>query len=785
MHPYNSSSDSQELTVRTTYRPDQYGVRGFQQIPYGERPPKNEPPADDTLGLLEYVRLIKRHRGTMILFAFLGLLGALLYTMPQTPLYRARTVIEIQNINNDFLNTRSVNPVAEDTSSSMLTDVLTQMKILQSEGLIDRVIKKLKEEDKLPRVQNNGSRFAPFRKLLNLPEPKSVDSDYLMEQQAMRSLSVHQFLQTRVVEVLYVSADPKFAATFVNTLTAEFVDSNMEARWKMSEKTGEWLTGQLDGMKIKLERSEAELQAYAERSGLLFMTPASGSSSDKTNVSEDKLRQLQEELSRASSDRATAQSRYEIAKSASPESLGEVLGDASLRDLQDKLTDLKRQEAELIAIYTPKHEKVKMVQAQIAPLQTAFNNERAAIISRIRNDYDAALRREQLLAADYRVQSQVVTDQAGKSIQYNILKREVDSNRQLYESMLQQVKEASVASAIRASNIRIVDPAKPPRLPFSPNMLSNVFVGAIAGLFLGFVFIVIKSRADRTLRQPGDVQFWTQAPELGVIPSAKIDGSRRLKPATLLTGETGDLNGSRQGQEPIELITFDRKNSLVAEAFRAVLTSILFVGENGSRPRMLVVTSCGPGDGKTTVVSNLGLALAEIRRKVLLIDGDMRRPRIHELFGLPNEVGLSTLLRDPLSSANPMEAVQETRIPDLFVLTSGPATSSAANLLYSNRLPEILAKLRSQFDMILIDTPPSLQLTDARVLARTADAVVFVARVGQTTVEATVALHKRFWEDHTRVLGTVLNDWNPKSATNGYYGNANGYSAYQQRYGGG
>jgi len=784
MHPYNSSSDSQELTVRTTYRPDNYGVRGFQQIPYGERPPKNEPPADDALGLLEYVRLIKRHRGTMILFAFLGLLGALLYTMPQTPLYRARTVIEIQNINNDFLNTRSVNPTADDASSSMLTDVLTQMKILQSEGLIDRVIKKLKEEDKLPKIQNTGGRFAPFRKLLNLPEPKNVDTDYLMEQQALRSLSVHQSLQTRIVEVLYVSADPKFAATFVNTLTAEYVDSNMEARWKMSEKTTEWLTGQLDEMKIKLERSEAELQAYAERSGLLFMTPASGSS-DKTNVSEDKLRQLQEELSRASSDRATAQSRYEIAKSASPESLGEVLGDTSLRDLQDKLTDLKRQEAEAITIYTPKHEKVKMIQAQIAPLQAAFNNERAAIIARIRNDYDAALRREQLLAADYHVQSQVVTEQAGKSIQYNILKREVDYNRQLYESMLQQMKEASVASAIRASNIRIVDPAKPPRTPFSPNITSNAFVGAMAGMFLGFVFVVIKSRADRTLRQPGDVQFWTQAPELGVIPSAKVEGTRRLKPAAaLLAGENGELSGSRHGQEPVELITFDRKNSLVAEAFRAVLTSILFVGENGSRPKMLVVTSCGPGDGKTTVVSNLGLAMAEIRRKVLIIDGDMRRPRVHDLFGLPNEVGLSTLLRDPLSSANPMEAVQETRVPDLFVLTSGPATSSAANLLYSNRLPEILTKLRSQFDMILIDTPPSLQLTDARVLARTADAVVFVARVGQTTVDATIALHKRFWEDHTRVLGTVLNDWNPKSAVNGYYGNANGYSAYQQRYGG-
>jgi capsular exopolysaccharide synthesis family protein len=776
----NSTPQPQDLALRPAYRG--YGVqqsRGFQPIPHSESP-RSDKPADDSIGILEYLQIVRRHRGTIILFAFLGLLAAILYTMPQTPLYRARTVIEIQNINNDFLNTRSVNPVSDDNQSNVLTDVQTQMKIIQSENLIDRVIQKLKTDGKIVPTHST-SRFASIRKLLNLPEPKAEDPDYSMEQMALRSLTVHQLGQTRILEVLYTSADPKFAADFANTLTSEYVDSNMEARWKMSERTGQWLNSQLDDMRIKLEKSEAALQQYAERSGLLYTTPASGGN-DKTNVSEDKLRQLQESLSHAEADKAAAQSRYEIAKSATPESVGDVLNDESLRDLQEKITDLHRQEAQALTIYTAKNDKVRLIQSQIAPLQAEFDRERGAIIEHIRNDYDSAVRREKLLQADYNAQSSVVTDQAGKSIQYNILKRDADSNRQLYESTLQQVKAASVASAIRNSNIRIVDEAKPPHMPVSPSLRANSLVGIVGGTLIGIAFILIRSRADRTLRQPGDVTFWTHAPELGVIPSAKTQGMRRLNSADKAASL---LPSSKPGSEPVELITWDRSPSLVAEAFRAVLTSILFVGENGSRPKMLVVTSCGPGDGKTTVVSNLGIAMAEIRRRVLIIDADMRRPRMHQLFDLSNDYGLSTLLRDTHhSSDSPLESIQETRVPGLFVLTSGPATTSAANLLYSQRLPELLSQLRAEFDMVLIDTPPSLQLTDARVLGRLTDGVIFVARVGQTTVDATVALHKRFWEDHTRVLGTILNDWNPKSAVNGYYGAASGYAAYQHRYGG-
>jgi succinoglycan biosynthesis transport protein ExoP len=778
MHPITPPRD---IVARPSY--PGYGMqtsRGFQPIPLPEQPGSGKP-ADDSIGVLEYVQMIRRHRGTVILFAFLGLLIAVLYTMPQTPLYRARGVIEVQNINNDFMNMRAVSPVADDNNSNVLTDVQTQMKIIQSESLIDRVIQKLKSQGKLSLLKS-ASRFEPIKKLLNLPEAQPDDPEYALEQLALRSLTIHQLGQTRVLEVLYSSPDPKFAADFVNTLTTEYVDSNMEARWKMSERTGQWLSGQLDDMRIKLERSEAALQQYAERSGLLYTTPASGNG-DKTNVSEDKLRQLQEALSRAQADRAAAQSRFEIAKAAAPESVGDVLQDESLRNLQDKITDLKRQLAQALSIYTPKNEKVRLIESQIEPLQTEFEAERAAIIEHIRNDYDSALRREKLLSIDYNSQSSVVTDQAGKSIQYNILKREADSNRQLYDSTLQQVKASTVASAIRNSNIRIVDGAKPPHLPYSPSLRANSLVGLVGGTFLGVGFILIRSRADRTLRQPGDVNFWTHAPELGVIPSAKTQGLRRISAGDdKLTGNS--ITVGRLGGEPVELITWDQSPSLVAEAFRAVLTSILFVGENSNRPKTLVVTSCGPGDGKTTVVSNLAIAMAEIRRRVLIIDADMRRPRMHQLFELSNDYGLSTLLRDTHSIENPLESVQETRIPGLFVLTSGPATVSAANLLYSQRLPDLLAQFRADFDMVLIDTPPSLQLTDARVLGRLTDGVIFVARIGQTTVDASLALHKRFWEDHTRVLGTIMNDWDPKSGNNSYYGVGSTYAAYQQRYGG-
>ncbi len=800
-----------------------YG-RGYSAAPY---PLEGDSSDDDSGGIVEYWRMLRRRRGTLILIAFIGLVASVLVTLPQTPIYRARTAVEIQNVNTDFLNSRQVSPVSEDSSAmNGSADVQTQMKIIQSEYLLDRVLEKVKQQGRIKNVEARFSPLSALRKLLNVASASPADQEYALHQRAMKSLTVRQMGQTRVIEILYTSPDPKLAAEFANTLTAEYIESNMEARWKMSEHTEEWLSKQLDEMRVKLERSEDSLQAYARQAGLLFTSPSSGSS-EKSNVSEDKLRQLQEELSKAQADRGAAQSAYETAKSAPPETVGDVLSDSSLRELQGKLTDLRRQEAELITTYTPKHEKVLRIQAQIAPLELAFNAQRNAILSRIRNDYDTAVRRETFLQADYTAQTGIVTDQADKSIQYNILKRDVESNRQLYQNMLQQMKEASVASAIRASNVRIVDPARPPHKPYSPVLPLNAAVGLMAGLVSGIIFVITRERADRTLQEPGDVTFWTHLPELGVIPSESVGRGKRgygyynkiygrAKESATVTDPdsisdsidtSADLQqlaqlasssdsqpdssqSSRKGKEavaandPIELISWKHKPSIVAEAFRTVLTSIMFSGENGTRPRVLVMTSASPMDGKTTVVSNLGIAMAEIRQKVLIIDADLRKPRMHQIFDLKNEKGLGTLLRGTELGDNALDGlIQQTSVPGLSVLPSGPSTHASASLLYSPHLRVVFAKLKAEYDMILVDTPPSLQMTDARVIGRIADAMILVTRANKTTREAAIAVSQRFQEDRTRILGTILNDWNPKTSRNGYYGYYKGQNYGSYRYG--
>ena len=222
----------------------------------------------------------------------------------------------------------------------------------------------------------------------------------------------------------------------------------------------------------------------------------------------------------------------------------------------------------------------------------------------------------------------------------------------------------------------------------------------------------------------------------------------------------------------MELISWQRKPGPVAESFRSLLASILFSGENGTRPRVLVVTSANPMEGKTTVASNLGIAFAEIHHKVLIIDGDLRKPRMHEVFGVANEYGLTTLLKDGPVEPEVLDSVlRQTSIPGLFVLPSGPADQNTANPLYGAKLPELLAKFKREFDMVIIDTPPMLQMPDARVLGRLADAVILVTRAGHTTRDAAMAANQRFAEDRTRVLGTILNDWNRNRRGAGIMGN--------------
>jgi len=747
---------------------------------YPDRPPyyPQNSTADDQArgGLLEYWRILRRRKGTLILIAFAGALIGFLLTIPQTPIYQARTSVEIVGLNDNFLNIKQVNPVTQTGATSETSDIQTQIKILQSESLLERVLAKLKKEEK-PGDFVQPNRISVWRKALNLPDPPPADARAQALKYAARNLKVRAAGQTRILEITVDSTDPSLASQFANILATEYIEQNLESRWQTTEKTSQWLTRQLDDMRVKLERSEDGLQQYARQAGLIF-------TQEKTNVSEEKLRQLQATLSAAQADRIAKQSRFEMANTSPPEALPDILGDDSIRDYQSKLTELRRQIAELSATYTPEYPKVKRAQAQYAIIEAEYNKNRAAILRRIRNEYEEAIRRERLFAADYANQATLVSGEGEKAIQYNILKREVDSNRQVYDTMLQQLKQASIASALRASNVRVVDPAKVPGRPYKPDLPVSSGLGLLTGVFLGVAFVIMRERADRTIQQPGDSLFYLNVPELGIIPSGSADRAskehRRLaglqRAQGLLAAGNGDAANTLE--QCVELVTWQRKPSMLAESFRSALISILFSGENGSRPRVLVLTSAGPTEGKTTVVSNLGIAIAEVGQKVLIIDADLRKPRLHDIFGMTNEKGLSEIIRQrmTLNGDSTMGGlIRETEVPGLFVLTSGASTSAATNLLYGNYMPELLRHLRTEFETILIDTPPMLQIPDARVLGRIADKVILVVRSGKTTRDAAIAARQRFSEDGTKLLGTILNDWNPKHSPDGYYGYYNGY----------
>jgi succinoglycan biosynthesis transport protein ExoP len=757
----------------------------YTEVPHNGAPTTNA--EDQSRGLLEYWRILRRRKGTLIVMASLGAVIGFLVTLPQTPIYQVNTSLEIVSLNQNFMNMKESNPLADSGSSADSTDIQTQIKLLQSDSLSERVIDKL-HITQPPLVE--PTRVDSWRKLLNLPNTHAVDSRDKDLEYAANSLKVRATGQTRIIEIAVDSPNPQTAAAFANTLTGEFIDQNLETRWKATQHTGEWLSHELDDMRIRLEKSEDRLQQYANQAGLMF------TQNDKNSISEEKLSQLQNALTAAQTDRIVKQSRWEMANGGSVDALPDLLGDGNLHEYQGKLTDLKRQLAEQRATYKDGYKTVRRLLVQIEPLQAALDSARKDALKRIQSEYNEAVRKENLLRSDYASQRSVVTGEDGKAVQYSILKSEVESNRQLYNAMLQQLQQSSLSSALRASNIHVVDPAKPPARPYKPDGPHNAGIGLISGLLIGAAFVVMQERADRSIQDPGETQTFLNLPELGVIP-ADDNGTRlrvRFTQNKIVTTETGDpsKNGKTAGFGKltggrVELSSWQRKPSVIAESFRATLISILFSGENGSRPRVMVVTSAGPSEGKSTVVSNLGIALAEVNQKTLLIDADLRKPRQHDIFNLKNDRGLSEVLRskDPVSTLLESGVIQETGIPDLYVLTSGVASSAATSLLYSSRMPELIQKLRTEFESILIDTPPMLQIPDARVLGRMVDRVILVTRAGKTTRAAAIAAHQRFSGDGTKMLGTILNDWNPKRSPNGYYGNYNGYyyGGYRRNYG--
>src|SRR5438093_1084306 len=351
-------------------------------------------------GVVAYWRMVTRHKWLVVLVAFVGAMVGLLVTLPQTPVYQSQTSLEVQGLNENFLNLQNLNPTSAPVGYvDPDYEIKTQVKVLQSRSLVERAIERLRR-DASRQYGGSQDKLAAFRKLLHMAPKPAIDRDNAIRA-AAGGIKVKASENTRIIEIADDSTDPQLAADFANTLVDEFIEKNLDDRWKTTERTGEWLTKQLDDLKIKLERSEDTLQSYASAAGLQFTGSAKTKGGEQENVAEASVRRVQEELMKARADGMVAQATFELLSSSPPEALPQVLDDPSLREYEDKIVDLKRQRAELTPALTPANPKMLKLEAQIAELESALEGARQKVVTRLRNDYMAAESNEKLLLVEF------------------------------------------------------------------------------------------------------------------------------------------------------------------------------------------------------------------------------------------------------------------------------------------------------------------------------------------------------------------------------------------------
>jgi len=686
----------------------------------------------------------------------LGTGGGFLRVVLTAPTYSAASVVELMGINESFMGMNQFDQQAGTGSySNTAANVQTQIRILTGSTMLNRVTERVNLE-MTPITSIPQDIYSKLRLRLGVISQEPVEIMKQAVREAALSTRARGVGASRLLEIGCESSSPEVAAAFVNALAAEFISQNSQSRSANALRTTQWLEGQLEEAKGRIEQSESKLQEFVHKEGMTFIL-------DQQPLVESKVRQLQTDLSAMQADRIAKQSRWELAKASSIDTLPEILDDGRMTALRSKLTELRRERAQLTATLTPGNYKVQRIDAQITEIDQTLQKEKANLVQRIQNEYEAALRREKMTSDSYNSQTRVITNQSGKSAQHALMKREVEMARQIYNTLLQQANQANVIAALPTNNIRVIEQASVNGIPIRPKPARDIPMGSGLGLAVavGIVFLREQLKARKLAKvftTPGHMFTALRLPELGAIPTlgpvVAENSIRRLSfGKTKIALETTSA-------EPKELVAWSQRSSLSADSFRYTLTSLL----GGERPpQLVIVTSPGPGEGKTTFTTNLAAAAAATGRRTLLIDGDVRRARLHKLFDTPLHPGLTELLAADKLADEVLESphIRSTSVPGMFLLPAGSLQigESPAEILFSAKLAALLTALKREFDLILVDTAPALHFPDARLLGKFSDGVVLVIRSGVTQRDIAQSVAQRFLIDRVPVLGTVLNDW--------------------------
>jgi len=723
---------------------------------------------------ISYGQLALEHKFVLAAFLVLGSLAGTAYEILTTPLYNSTTTVELVGFNQSFMGMNQVDPQAgTDGTTASESNIQTQTKILTSRNLVTRVVERMNLEI-TPVTSIPNTLFTKLHTRVLNRLPNDQHEPLLQSREAIGaaalSLSARGIGTSRLIEIACQSTSAQVAADFVNTLVQEHISQTLAARANVTQKTSQWVDSQLEESKARLQQAGEKLREFVQKSGMDFFP-------EQPTLADSKLRSLQSDVAGIQADRIAKQSRWELTKNTPLGNLPDVLNDPTLQSMKAHLADLRGQLAPLTVTLTPENIRVQRLQSQINETEQTLQKEEVAVQKRIEAEYEEALRREKLLLGAYNAQTHSVSGQSDKAAQYSMLRRDVEIEQQLYNSLVQQSSQAALVALAPSSSVRVVDPAIPADIPASPKPIRDIPAAAILGGAIAFGLLVLREKSRRKkftllFDTPGHTQTLLGVPELGVIPSAQLEQPKKisgpwarvsiLNRGPVVTLRVGGQNG--QSGTPEILTWRGSKSSLLAESFRQTLVSILRT-QARDHSAVYVITSAGPAEGKTTMSANLAVAMAETGQRVLLIDADLRRAHGHALFGAKDQKGLIDLLMELESTGTTAleEYLQPSGVENLRVITSGLAQmETPALLFFSPRVKELLGLLRRQFDTILIDTAPALQFPDARLWGKHSDGVVLIVRSGITTREGASSACQRFLDDGIPVLGSILNDWAPR-----------------------
>ncbi len=699
--------------------------------------------AEEDVHLRDYIKVIMKRKRIVLTFFISVIITVFVLTLMMTPIYKSTVLIKIDKDSPDPLAAAGLRDERD------IGYYATQYEILKSETLSERVIKKLnldKNKDFLP-VESSLSKMisaiespvtgsltylssilSPAESVKSKPYVKSkYEIPFYLIRSLIGRLEVIPVKNSELVAVSFMSQKPELSVTVANAVAQSYIDYDLDSRIAATEQAKDFLTKQIEIAKTKLEDSEQRLNDYASRNQIIFFD------SDKQGVNIKRFSDITAALSAATTERMQKEALLRELHESSGTENPVIINNPLIQELKKQKATLESEYSNLSKTFTSDYPKMQSLEKQIDWLSRKIEREKAFTLKSLESDYKASLKKEGSFAKAFRDQQRSVLDFQGKVAQYSTLKREADVNKELHNGLLQKLNEVSVAAMSKSTSIQVVDPARFPLFPYKPNKAQNMLLAVVFGLMGGIGLAFSVEYFDNTIRGVDDIDKRVNIPTLGMIPfQEQTDSSRGL------------------------MIAESKGISPFTEAFRSIGVHLL--SSSVELPRAILVTSASEKEGKTTVCVSTAVALSEFVGNGIIIDADLRKPRLHSIFDLDNSAGLSTVLSGKVSF-DKMDGsiIRPTSINGLSIMTSGPIPSNPSELLLSSRIKDLIEDLGTKFKFVIFDTVPLMGMPESVYLSKIVDGTILVVKGGGTSRDALTESARIFDSVNAKILGVVLN----------------------------